>query len=132
MINKKLLSFDRAALRYVGANVAFQWLGLVCNIIFVRAAARLVGAAFAGSLTAAAWAHGVGSCIMGAIDRPALTKLLALPEKMRLCCMVALGYPTHKSHLVEMQNGSVKYYLDEAGDYCVPKRPLSKVLLKTL
>ena len=48
-----------------------------------------------GSLTAAAWAHGVGSCIMGAIDRPALTKLLALPEKMRLCCMVALGYPTH-------------------------------------
>ena len=67
-----------------------------------------------------------------AIDRPALTKLLALPEKMRLCCMVALGYPTHKSHLVEMQNGSVKYYLDEAGDYCVPKRPLSKVLLKTL
>ncbi len=61
-----------------------------------------------GSLTAAAWAHGVGSCIMGAIDRPALTKLLALPEKMRLCCMVALGYPTHKSHLVEMQNGSVK------------------------
>ena len=69
---------------------------------------------------------------MRAIDRPALTKLLALPEKMRLCCMVALGYPTHKSHLVEMQNGSVKYYLDEAGDYCVPKRPLSKVLLKTL
>ena len=54
MINKKLLSFDRAALRYVGANVAFQWLGLVCNIIFVRAVARLVGAAFAGSLTAAA------------------------------------------------------------------------------
>ena len=85
-----------------------------------------------GSLTAAAWAYGVGSCIMGAIDRPALTKLLALPEKMRLCCMVALGYPTHKSHLVEMQNGSVKSYLDEAGDYCVPKRPLSKVLLKTL
>ena len=85
-----------------------------------------------GSLTAAAWAHGVGSCIMGGVDRPALTKLLALPEKMRLCCMVALGYPTHKSHLVEMQNGSVKYYLDEAGDYCVPKRPLSKVLLKTL
>ena len=54
MINKKLLSFDRAALRYVGANVAFQWLGLMCNIIFVRAVARLVGAAFAGGLTAAA------------------------------------------------------------------------------
>ena len=85
-----------------------------------------------GNLTAAAWTHGVGSCIMGAIDRPALLKLLALPDKMRLCCMVALGYPTHKSHLVEMQNGSVKYYLDDAGDYCVPKRGMDEVLLKTL
>ena len=51
MINKKLLSFDRGALRFVGANVAFQWLGMLCNVIFVRAIARLVGAAFAGMLT---------------------------------------------------------------------------------
>lgn len=51
MINKKLLSFDRGALRFVGANVTFQWLGMLCNVIFVRAIARLVGAAFAGMLT---------------------------------------------------------------------------------
>ena len=51
MINKKLLSFDRGALRFVGANVAFRWLGMLCNVIFVRAIARLVGAAFAGMLT---------------------------------------------------------------------------------
>ena len=63
MINKKLLSFDRAALRYVGANVAFQWLGLMCNIIFVRAVARLVGAAFAGSLTAAALRQNILLCL---------------------------------------------------------------------
>ena len=85
-----------------------------------------------GSLTAAAWAHGVGSCIMGAIDRPALTKLLALPDGVRLCYMVALGYPTHVSKLVEMQDGSVKYYLDENRGYCVPKRSMDEVLLKTL
>ena len=53
MINKKLLSFDRGALRFVGANVMFQWLGMLCNVIFVQAIARLVGAAFAGSLTSA-------------------------------------------------------------------------------
>ena len=51
MINKKLLCFDRGALRFVGANVAFRWLGMLCNVIFVRAIARLVGAAFAGMLT---------------------------------------------------------------------------------
>ena len=37
MINKKLLSFDRGALRYVELNVLFQWLGMLCNVIFVLA-----------------------------------------------------------------------------------------------
>ena len=85
-----------------------------------------------GSLTAAAWAHGVGSCIMGAINRPALTELLALPEGVRLCYMVALGYPTHESHLVSMQDGDVKYYLDDNRDFCVPKRGMEEVLLKKM
>lgn len=85
-----------------------------------------------GSLTAAAWAHGVGSCIMGAINRPALTELLALPEGVRLCYMVALGYPTHESHLVSMQDGDVKYYLDDNRDFCVPKRGMEEVLLKEM
>ena len=30
------------------------------------------------NMTDAAWAHGVGSCIMGAIDRPAIKELLGL------------------------------------------------------
>ena len=84
------------------------------------------------NMTLAAWDKGVGSCIMGAIDRPALTRLLALPDGVRLCYMVALGYPTHASKLVEMQDGSVKYYLDENRGYCVPKRSMDEVLLKTL
>ena len=63
MINKKLLSFDRGALRFVGANVAFQWMGMLCNVIFVRAIARLVGAAFAGSLTAAALRQNILLCL---------------------------------------------------------------------
>ena len=61
-----------------------------------------------------------------------LTRLLALPDGVRLCYMVALGYPTHASKLVEMQDGSVKYYLDENRGYCVPKRRMDEVLLKTL
>ena len=27
---------------------------------------------------------------------------------------------------------NVKYYLDDARDYCVPKRPMEEILLKTL
>ena len=63
MINKKLLSFDRGALRYVGANVAFQWLGMLCNVVFVRAIAVLLGAAFAGSLTSAVLWHNLWLCL---------------------------------------------------------------------
>ena len=63
MINKKLLSFDRGALRYVGANVAFQWLGMLCNVIFVRAIARLLGAVFAGTLTGAALRQDLVLCL---------------------------------------------------------------------
>lgn len=85
-----------------------------------------------GSMTAAAWANGVGSCLMGSIDRPALTQLLGLPEGVKLRYMVAFGYPSHQSHLVTAVDGNVKYYLDDARDYCVPKRPLEEVLLKTL
>ncbi len=63
VINKKLLSFDRGALRYVGANVAFQWLGMLCNVIFVRAIARLLGAVFAGTLTGAALRQDLVLCL---------------------------------------------------------------------
>lgn len=49
MINKKLLSFDRKALRYVGLNVLFQWLGMLCNVVLVMTVSRLIGGVFAGS-----------------------------------------------------------------------------------
>ena len=63
MINKKLISFDRGAMRFVGANVAFQWLGMLCNIIFVRVIAQLVGAVFAGGLTHAMLRQDVVLCL---------------------------------------------------------------------
>ena len=87
-----------------------------------------------GSLTAAAWAYGVGSCIMGNIDRAQIKTLLGLSdrERLRLHSVVALGYPAHQSHLVPMREGSTPYYLDENRDYCVPKRPMSEVLLADL
>lgn len=62
MINKKLLSFDRGALRFVRLNVAFQWLGMLCNVILVRIAARMIGAVFAGTLTTAALWQGIAFC----------------------------------------------------------------------
>ena len=73
MINKKLLSFDRGALRYVGLNVLFQWLGMLCNVVFVTIVAHLIGDVFAGTLTTAAFEKGLLICIITVPVRYGLT-----------------------------------------------------------
>ena len=73
MINKKLLSFDRGALRYVGLNVLFQWLGMLCNVVFVTIVAHLIGDVFAGTLTTAAFEKGLLICIVTVPVRYGLT-----------------------------------------------------------
>ena len=73
MINKKLLSFDRGALRYVGLNVLFQWLGMLCNVVFVTIVAYLIGDVFAGTLTTAAFEKGLLICIITVPVRYGLT-----------------------------------------------------------
>ena len=80
------------------------------------------------NMTLAAWDKGVGSCIMGAINKPALTELLGIEEPQKLAFMVAFGYPTHKAHIVPLTaETGVKYYLDENRDYCVPKRSKEEI-----
>ena len=80
------------------------------------------------NITLAAWAKGVGSCIMGAINKPALTELLHIEEPQKLMYMVAFGYPSHEAHIVPMtEETGVKYYLDENRDYCVPKRSKEEI-----
>ena len=80
------------------------------------------------NLTLAAWDKGVGSCIMGAINKPALTELLHIEEPEKLVFMVAFGYPAHKAGIVPLtEQTGVKYYLDEHRDYCVPKRSKEEI-----
>ena len=69
MINKKLLSFDRKALRYVGLNVLFQWLGMLCNVVLVMTVSRLIGGVFAGSLTGNALWQGMLLCLLRSEER---------------------------------------------------------------
>lgn len=80
------------------------------------------------NMTLAAWDKGVGSCIMGAINKPALTELLGIAEPEKLAFMIAFGYPSHKAAAVPMtEQTGVKYYLDEDRNYCVPKRSVEEL-----
>ena len=73
MINKKLLSFDRSALRYVGLNVLLQWLGMLCNVVLVMTVARLLGSVFDGTLTGTALSQGMLLCLVTVPVRYGLT-----------------------------------------------------------
>lgn len=84
------------------------------------------------NMTLAAWNHGVGSCMIGACNKTALSEIFGLNENQKLHTVVAFGYPTHVSHIVdpdpEKGADAMKYYLDENRDYMVPKRKLSDVV----
>ena len=73
MINKKLLSFDRSALRYVGLNVLLQWLGMLCNVVLVMTVARLLGSVFDDTLTGTALSQGMLLCLVTVPVRYGLT-----------------------------------------------------------
>lgn len=81
------------------------------------------------NMTLAAWNRGVGSCIIGACNKVKLSEMFELSEKQKLHTLVAFGYPTHTSSLIDVdKDGDIDYYLDENRDYVVPKRALKDVV----
>ena len=81
------------------------------------------------NMTLAAWNHGVGSCIIGACNKEKLSEMFGLNEEQKLHTVVAFGYPTHESSIVDVEaDGDIKYYVDEKKDYFVPKRKLEDVV----
>ena len=77
------------------------------------------------NMTTVAYAYGVGSCILGNIEREKIADLFHISEQIAFA--VAFGYPDHKVTLVE-QKDSNAYYLDENKDYCVPKLALKDIV----
>lgn len=82
----------------------------------------------AENITLTALEAGVGSCMMGSLERPTLAKLLAVPKHCEIALTVALGYPAEDPVMEEMTSDSIKYYRDENDRLHVPKRPLAQIL----
>jgi len=85
-----------------------------------------VGAAFE-NIVLAGWELGIGSCIIGSVKKDNVKKILNVPDDYEVDTIVALGYKGHDSTVVD-NDETVKYYMDEKGDFHVPKRPLEKVI----
>ncbi len=107
------------------------FIGVVQNLDIYRDCDTDAGLAI-GNMTLAAWNHGVGSCIIGACNKPVLSEMFGLTENQKLHTVVAFGYPAHTSRIADVEKAddvdAIKYYLDENRDYVVPKRKLADVV----
>lgn len=82
------------------------------------------------TLLLAAEEKGLSACWLGALNREELSKILNLPEDIRMLDLIALGYGAQKSVAEPVRDGNIKYYLDEEGTLHVPKRTLDETLIK--
>ena len=64
-----------------------------------------------------------------AINGPAIKQRFGIPEEDTLRLAIALGYPAHRSTIVDMpEDGGYNYFVDEKRDYYVPKRAFDDVV----
>ena len=80
------------------------------------------------SISIVAYDHGLGSCMLGAIDRAELHRILNAPKHLEVILAVALGYPAENPMAEKAENEDIKYWLDDNGVLHVPKRALKDVV----
>jgi len=80
------------------------------------------------SMSMVAYDEGLGSCILGAVDRDSLREALRIPENLEILLVVSLGYPAESPIVEKMKGDDVKYWLDEKGVLHVPKRTLKEIV----
>jgi nitroreductase len=84
----------------------------------------------AQSMLLGAVEKGLGGCILGSIQRPALQVALHIPERYELLLAVALGKPKETVVLENVgTDGDTKYWRDESEVHHVPKWTLDELIL---
>lgn len=74
------------------------------------------------NLTLLAAEKGIGSCIIGSVNDKKMREILNYENNYSCEVVVAFGYPKVKSSIKEINAGEDQaYYLDEDGNYIVPK-----------
>ncbi len=82
------------------------------------------------SMMLGAYEKGIASCWIGSLNKTNIMKALKLSENdYSLPYVLALGYPAQVSRACEMNDGNIKYFLDEENTLNVPKRSLDDILI---
>ena len=76
---------------------------------------------------------GLGGCMLGAVDREDLRKLLNIPARYEIPLVIALGKPKEKIILETMKpTDSFDYWRDKDEGHHVPKRQLNDIIVAEL
>jgi nitroreductase len=81
------------------------------------------------SISMVAYEAGLGSCMLGSVDRLRLQENLMVPNHLQILLVVALGYPREKSKAVEVKDNDTKYWFDAQGVLNVPKRKFDDIVI---
>jgi nitroreductase len=85
----------------------------------------------AQSILLGATEKGLGGCILAAVNRRRLAKVLKLPEHFEILLVLALGKPKEKVVLEKVgPNGDIKYWRGKDDVHHVPKRALSDIIIE--
>jgi len=84
----------------------------------------------AQSIMLGATERGLGGCILAAVQRTKLRKLLEIPEHYEILLVLALGKPREKVKLEPLgPDGDIKYWRDKDQVHHVPKRALDDIIV---
>lgn len=77
----------------------------------------------------AAIEKGIGSCIVGSLDRAKLRTALEISGKYEILVVLALGRPSEKVVVEDVKDGDIRYWRDNAGALHVPKRAAAQMII---
>ena len=72
-----------------------------------------------------------GACIIGSFNRNKVTKILKLPQHLKILWLIALGKPAEECILEDVKNNDIEYWRDEKNIHHVPKRSLDEIILNS-
>lgn len=104
---------------------------IVLNDTRIRPDAKYDAGIALQNIRLAAMEKGIGSCVIGSINKEVLREELNIPPKIEIMLVLAMGIPAEEIILEKTgKEHDIRYWRDENGCHHVPKRELDEVLLK--
>ena len=75
---------------------------------------------------------GLSGCMIGAVNKDKLKKVLNIPPHLEILLVLAIGKPSEACVIEPLgEDGDIRYWRDENGLHHVPKRSLNDIIYKT-